>query len=117
MAIDSGAVDAHNVALVGARNLDRPEEEFIAEAGVRLGAEGVELVLAETSTVYVALDADAFDAAEISSFMPEPGGIPLDRLEALLASIPRPAGAGFSGLVASERNARALARLGHALGL
>jgi hypothetical protein len=49
--------------------------------------------------------------------MPEPGGIPLDELEALLAGIRRPVGAGFTGLKGSERNEEALARLGHALGL
>jgi hypothetical protein len=49
--------------------------------------------------------------------MPEPGGTGLDDLEALLASIPRPAGAGFTGLRHSARNEQALARLGHALGL
>jgi hypothetical protein len=38
-------------------------------------------------------------------------------LERLLASLPRPVGAGFTGLVASERNEAALTRFGHALGL
>ncbi len=33
MIIDGGAVDPHDVALVGARNLDPPEVEFIAAAG------------------------------------------------------------------------------------
>jgi hypothetical protein len=50
-------------------------------------------------------------------FMPEPGGLGLDDLEALLASIPAPVGAGFTGLRGSERNEAALVRLGHALGL
>ncbi len=49
--------------------------------------------------------------------MPEPGGFTLDRLEALLASVPRPVGAGLTGLRASARNEQALERLGHALGL
>src|SRR5919197_285211 len=34
MIIDSGAVHPHDVALVGARNLDPPEEEFIAQSGI-----------------------------------------------------------------------------------
>lgn len=38
-------------------------------------------------------------------------------LEILLASLPRPAGAGFTGLRASEGNAAAVTRLAHALGL
>ena len=49
--------------------------------------------------------------------MPEPGGLAIGELEQLLASFPRPVGAGFTGLVASERNEAALTRLGHALGL
>jgi len=43
--IDSGAVDAGDVALVGARNLDPPEEDFIREQGVHLGEDGVERAL------------------------------------------------------------------------
>ena len=38
MLIDSGAVAAGDVALVGARNLDPPEEAFIAASGVHQGA-------------------------------------------------------------------------------
>jgi arginase family enzyme len=67
--------------------------------------------------VYVALDCDVVEPGELDVFMPEPGGIPLDRLEALLASLPRPVGAGLTGLRPSARNEAALARLGHALGL
>ena len=43
MLIDSGAVDAGDVALVGARNLDPPEEEFIREpasTSARTGSSG-----------------------------------------------------------------------------
>jgi hypothetical protein len=50
-------------------------------------------------------------------FMPEPDGLSLEELETLLASLPRPAGAGLTGFLPSERNEQALARLGHALGL
>ena len=49
--------------------------------------------------------------------MPEPAGIALPALEALLASIPAPVGAGLTGLQASGRNEEALIRLGHALWL
>ena len=49
--------------------------------------------------------------------MPEPGGLSVAEIEQLLASFPRPVGAGFTGLVASERNEAALTRFGHALGL
>jgi arginase len=111
MLIDAGDVAAEDVTLLGARNLDPPEVAFIAAAGIR--SELGEL----PDNVYVALDCDVIDPAEADVWMPEPGGIELDELEALLAGIPRPIGAGFTGLRASERNEGALARLGHALGL
>jgi hypothetical protein len=111
MLIDAGDVAAEDVTLLGARNLDPPEEAFIATTGIR--RELGEL----PASVYVALDCDVIEPAELDVWMPEPGGIPLDELEALLAGIPAPIGAGFTGLKASTRNEEALARLGHALGL
>jgi arginase len=111
MLIDAGDVAAEDVTLLGARNLDPPEESFIAAAGIR--RELGEL----PDNVYVALDGDVAEPAELDVWMPEPGGIPLDELEALLAGIPRPIGAGFSGLKPSARNEQALPRLGRALGL
>jgi arginase family enzyme len=111
MLIDAGDVAAEDVTLLGARNLDPPEEAFIAAAGIR--RELGEL----PANVYVALDCDVIQPPQLDVWMPEPGGIPLDELEALLAGIPRPIGAGFSGLKPSARNEEALPRLGHALGL
>jgi arginase family enzyme len=111
MLIDAGDVAAEDVTLLGARNLDPPEEAFIAVAGIR--RELGEL----PANVYVALDCDVIEPPQLDVWMPEPGGIPLDELEALLAGIPRPIGAGFSGLEPSARNETALPRLGHALGL
>jgi arginase family protein len=111
MLIDDGDVAPRDVTLLCARSLDPPEEEFIASAGIqrRLGD--------LPSVVYAAVDGDAVDGAELDVFMPEPGGITLVELESTLASLPPPAGAGFSGLLASERNAAAVARLGAALRL
>ena len=57
------------------------------------------------------------DPGQLDVFMPEPDGIPLGELETLLASIPRPLGAGLTGFTRSARNEQALARLGHALGM
>jgi arginase len=111
MLIDAGDVAPADVTLLGARNLDPPEEDFIAAAGIR--RERTEFA----GRVYVALDGDVIEPGELDVFMPEPAGIPLDRLEELLASIPSPAGAGFTGFLASARNEAALARLGLALGL
>ena len=111
MLIDAGDVAAADVILLGARNLDPPEEAFIADAGIRRELGDL------PEHVYVALDCDVVDPPELDVWMPEPDGIPLDELEALLAAIPRPVGAGFTGLQASARNEAALGRLGHALGL
>src|SRR5947208_3130851 len=41
MLIDGGAIDAEDVALIGARNLDPPEVEFIAGAGIHADAGAV----------------------------------------------------------------------------
>jgi arginase len=111
MLIDAGDIAAEDVTLLGARNLDPPEEAFIVAAGIR--RELGEL----PPNVYVALDADVIEPPQLDVWMPEPGGITLGELEALLAEIPRPVGAGFTGLRASERNEEALTRLAHALGL
>ncbi len=111
MLIDAGDVAAGDVTLLGARSLDPPERDFIVESGIH--RELGEL----PEHVYVAIDGDAVEPDELDVFMPEPAGIPLDRLEALLARIPFPSGAGFTALRASARNEAACARLGRALGL
>ena len=117
--IDSGAVAPDDVVLVGARELDPPEEEFIAASGVRTGA-GELRALAGTEGLYVAFDADSTDADDLDAFMPEPGGLKLAEVQELfrLAREQRPVlGLGFSGLRASERNVEPLTRLAQALGL
>jgi arginase family enzyme len=111
MLIDSGDVDPADVTLLGARNLDPPEAAFIEAAGV--GSERREL----SEPVYVALDCDVVEPGQLDVFFPEPDGIPLAELEQMLATVPRPLGAGLTGLVDSERNRRVLPRLVHALGL
>ena len=75
MIVDSGAVRPKDVALVGARNLDPPEREFIEEAGVHTGKHAVERALGDVDCVYVAIDFDGLDEDEVAAFMPEPGGI------------------------------------------
>jgi arginase len=113
--IDSGAVGADDVALVGARNLDPPEEEFIASHGVGLGAAAVERAVDGTTGAYAAVDFDALDAEEVAPFMPEPGGLTVAEVEALLRSAPV-VGAGFTAFLPDERNISALARLASAAG-
>jgi arginase len=120
MVIDSGVVRADDVALVGARSLDPPEEAFIAERSLALGAAGLERAADDADGVYVALDADALDEREISSFMPEPDGLSVAEAEALLAALADAApvvGLGFSGLIADERNIEPVTRLSRAAGL
>jgi arginase len=121
MLIDGGAVDVRDVALVGARNLDPPEQAYVAESGLALGADGVEQALDGVDAVYVAFDVDGLDPGEaVTPFMPEPDGLTLAEAEALLRQIvvARPlAGAGFSGLTPDERNHASIGRLCAALGL
>jgi hypothetical protein len=111
MLIDAGDVDPKDVTLLGARSLDPPERAFIDAAGIRQELGHLQ------DNVYVALDLDVVEPPGLDVFMPEPGGLATGEIEQLLASFPRPVGAGFTGLVASVRNEAALTRFGHALGL
>jgi arginase family enzyme len=120
MLLDSGAVEVEDVVLLGARNLDSPEREFIASIGLRTEPGELEAALEGTEGVYVALDCDVFEPNGIRSFMPEPGGYSVDQTEALFAQIAERApvlGAGLSGLAAEASNVGPLARLCTALGL
>jgi arginase len=116
MVIDSGAVDAEDVALVGARNLDPPEVEFIAAAGIH---DDPRAVLDRVDCVYVAIDCDVFDPAELSVFMPEPDGPSLADVERQLAAIRESGtvvGAGLTGLAPDPANVEKVERLTAALG-
>jgi arginase len=111
MLVEAGDVDPGDVTLLGSRSLDPPEQAFIDDAGIRLQLGDL------PDNIYVALDLDVVEPTELDVFMPEPAGLTVAEIEQLLGSLPRPVGAGFSGLVASARNEAALARFGHALGL
>jgi arginase len=116
MVIDGGAVDAQDVALVGARNLDPPEVAYIAAAGIHDDARAV---LARVDRVYVALDCDVFEPSQLAVFMPEPGGPTLTELEVLLGRIREGGtvvGAGLTGLAPDRANVEKLERLTTALG-
>ena len=120
MLIDGGAVAPADVALVGSRNLDPPEDAYVAEVGLALGSEGVERALDGAAVVYVAIDADGLDPGEgVAAFFPEPAGLTLADVEVLLLRIAaaKPiVGAGFTGLVAEPPNVGPLMRLCAALG-
>jgi arginase family enzyme len=116
MLVDGGAVDARDVALVGARNVDPGEAAFMTAAGID---DDVERVLAGSAAVYVAVDCDVVDPDEITVFMPEPGGLSLGEVERLLGRIRERgtvAGAGLSGLAPDPANVEPLERLCAALG-
>jgi arginase len=120
MLLDSGAVGPEDVALVGARNLDPPEEDFIAANGIGLGAEAVPKALAGTDGAYVALDFDSLAEDEAAPFMPEPGGLSVAEAEGVLVSVresTRVLGAGLTAMLPDERNLQPAARLTAALGL
>ena len=120
MLLDAGTVEPRNVALLGARNLDPPEEEFIAESGIHTGPGAAERAVEDVRCVYVALDCDSFEPGEVQSFMPEPGGLRVDEVEQLFTRLREHAtvlGAGLSGLAPSPQNVRPLTRLCAALGL
>jgi arginase len=121
MLIDSQTVRADDVALVGARDLDPPEADFIAESGLRVGREGVAAAVEEADAVYVALDVDVLEPdGEVLSYMPTPGGLTIAEtiasLEQVAAGKPV-AGAGFTGLTAAPQNTAGLTRFADALRL
>jgi arginase len=119
MILDSGAVQQEDTLLVGARDLDPPEEEFLAAAGVHRGAGALAEALDRTGCTYVALDADVAEPSELAVFMPEPGGLALRELQRLLRDIAARAnvlGAGFTGLSFEPANVEPLTRLAAALG-
>jgi arginase len=120
MLLDGGTVLPADTALVGARSLDPPEEEFIAASGIRVGPDAVAEALEDTEVVYVAFDCDVLEPNQgITPHMPEPGGLTIEEaagvLERVKASAPV-AGVGFTGLTAAPRNAEELRRFTSALG-
>jgi arginase len=120
MVLDDGAVLPQHVALIGARNLDPPEAEFIAASGIHTGEDAIERALEGADAVYVALDADSVEPEELAVFMPEPDGLRLAQVEELLREVAarkRIAGLGFTGLVRDAANEPKLARLASSLGL
>jgi arginase len=118
--IDSGAIQAADVALVGARNLDPPEQEFIRTHGVHTGEEGIARALDGVASTYVAFDVDVLDPAELAVFMPEPDGLTLDEAERILGEVAGATnvlGAGLTAATFEPGNVEPLSRLTMALGL
>jgi arginase family enzyme len=117
MLLDDGVVAADDVALVGARNLDPPEEEFLAATGID---DSLERALEAVDAVYVALDLDVLDPAEAAMFMPEPYGPSAEQIEAVLREVvskAQLAGIGVTGHLKDERNVAVVTRLLSAAGI
>ena len=98
MVLDAGDVACADVALVGARNLDLPEVEFMEASGIDAD---VERALRGCDRVYVAFDCDVLRPGEAAVFMPEPGGPTLADAEVLLWDLvgrSSLAGLGLTGL-------------------
>jgi arginase len=111
MLLDDRVVAPEDVALVGARNLDPPEVEYMARAGID---ESLERALAGVDAVYVALDLDVLDPGEADVFMVEPRGPGVAEIEAVLLETKARAtisGIGVTGFVATERNVPVITRL------
>ncbi len=109
MILDGGAVDPRDVALVGARNLDPPEVDFIREAGIRDDPAALEV-----DRVYVALDCDVLAPGEMDVYMPEPGGPTVPEVERLFADLRQRftiVGLGLTGLGPDPGNVEKLERL------
>ena len=120
MLLDSGAIDADDVALVGARNLDPPEEAFIRASELHVGEEGIAKALDGVGCAYVALDVDVLEPSELSVFMPEPGGPSRQEVERILRDVAaqtKVLGAGFTGLTFEPSNIQPLTGFAAALGL
>jgi arginase len=84
VAIDEGSVRPEDVALVGARNLDPPEVEYMRATGID---DDIGRALDGADGVYVALDLDLLDPSEISCFMPEPDGPSVGDVERTLSGL------------------------------
>jgi arginase family enzyme len=117
MLLDAGVVRPEDVALVGARNLDPPEVEFMADTGID---DSLERALDGADAVYIAFDLDVLDPGEAAMFMPEPDGPRVVEMEAVLREVVARAplaGIGFTGHLLDDRNVPVIARLAGAAGL
>jgi arginase len=120
MLLDDGIVQPGDAALIGARSLDPPEEEFIASVGLETTELGLADVIDETAGIYIAFDCDVLDPGEFHPFMPEPDGITVAHAEELVsrvAAMGPVVGMGFTGVAADPANEPALRRFLAAAGM
>jgi arginase len=121
MLIDSGTIRPDDVLLYGARNLDPPEQEFIAGRGIATSPDDLGSVLSVAEGVYAAFDADVLEpTGDVKMFMPEDGGPSLDEAAEVLERVAQTGtvvGLGFTGLRPEPGNVAPLVRLAGAIGL
>lgn len=98
MAIDEGSVATADVALVGARDLDPPEQTYVAQHDID---DDLGRALDGTTAVYVALDVDVLEPGAAPIFFPVPGGLEVGDVERILLEVSATsqiAGLGITGL-------------------
>lgn len=117
MILDEGVVAPADAALIGARNLDQPEVEYLAAVGVD---DSFERAVEGSAGVYVAFDLDVLDPDTADVHFPEPNGMTIGAAETLLGEVAvrgSVVGMGMTGFVPSERNPDVISRLAAAAGL
>ncbi len=117
MLLDGGTVEPEDVALVGARNLDPGELDYLERTGID---DSLARALDGVDAVYIALDLDVLDPGVAKVFMPEPDGPSVREIEALLQEVARcapVAGAGVTAFLPDESNVPLVTRLLTAAGL
>ncbi len=117
MLLDDGVVTPEDVALVGARSLDPPEQAYLDETGIDAS---LDRALEGVAAVYVALDLDVLDPAVAEVFVPEPDGASADEIDVVLRDVVSRAplaGVGVTGHVRDARNTPVVSRLLTAAGL
>ncbi len=98
MAIEEGSVRPRDVALVGARDLDPPERDYLVEHRID---DDLGRALDGADAAYVALDVDVLEPGAVPSFMPVPGGPSPAEVAAVIGDVARRtrvAGMGITGL-------------------
>lgn len=114
--IEEGEVAVGDVALVGARDLDPPERAYVDAHGLD---DDLGRTLDGVDAVYVALDLDVLEPGPVPCFMPVPGGLRIEEVEAVIRrarELAPVAGLGLTGHVAGAPPAT-LARFAVAAGL
>ena len=120
MLLDGGDIAVEDAALIGARNLDPPEDDFIDATGLATTPGELDGVLDGVVGAYIALDCDVLDPSEIACFMPEPDGPSVEdvfgMIERVAGRVPV-VGIGLTGLVNDPANPPRLRRFCAAAGV